>query len=235
MEIRLHFNSNKVLYNFILFFQCVRVMTQSMRTLQYVSHFKYYNHIQCHYNYRNCLYNLIIHICMSSSRNSRSQTYKSQIFVRKATAQVQPIRIDLFSSGQDLLDVLAEELGEDLTAYNVMFGTQQVFPLCACKNKRFTVLFLSISWIKKISPVRHPLAFRIRTAVFFQSIKNACNVFQLSGVIENKFVSWYLDKLSGFNLVYNFYHVSFTCAKYFVFVQSRMFVDWNKVVNLMCL
>ena len=63
---------------------------------------------------------------MSSSRNSRSQTYKSQIFVRKDTAKVQPIRIDLFSSGQDLLHVLTEELGEDLTAYNVMFGTKQV-------------------------------------------------------------------------------------------------------------
>ena len=27
---------------------------------------------------------------------------------------------------------------------------------------------------------------------------------------------------------YIFYHVTFTCAKYCVFVQSRMFVNWNK-------
>ena len=88
---------------------------------------------------------------MSSSRNSWSQTYKSQIFVRKATAQVQPIRIDLFSSGQDLLHVLTEELGEDLTAYNVMFGTKQVFPQCAYKNNRFTVLFFfSTNWITEV-------------------------------------------------------------------------------------
>jgi hypothetical protein len=52
--------------------------------------------------------------------------YKSQIFVRKCNSQPQAIDIDLFSVGSNLLDVLAQEFGEDLAKYNLMFGTKEV-------------------------------------------------------------------------------------------------------------
>ncbi|CAB4032850.1 uncharacterized protein LOC111347295 isoform X2, partial [Paramuricea clavata] len=59
-------------------------------------------------------------------RNRWSGSYKSQIFARKSKSQIQPISIDLFSSGRDLLQVLAEGLGEDINTYNVTLGTKQI-------------------------------------------------------------------------------------------------------------
>jgi hypothetical protein len=53
--------------------------------------------------------------------------YKSQIFVRKGNSQLQPIDIDLFSVGNNLCDVLAQELEEDVTKYNLMFGAKEVY------------------------------------------------------------------------------------------------------------
>ena len=59
-------------------------------------------------------------------RNSWSGCYKSQIFVRTSNAQLQAISIDLFSLGSNLHDVLAEELEEDVTRCNLMFGAKEV-------------------------------------------------------------------------------------------------------------
>ena len=53
--------------------------------------------------------------------------FKSQIFIRKSNSQVQPINIDLFSTGRDLLQVLSEELMANIRSYNVVFGTNQVY------------------------------------------------------------------------------------------------------------
>ena len=69
---------------------------------------------------------MLIHPFHYQYRNRWAGSVKSQIFVRKNKSQTQPINIDLFSSGQDLLHVLAEKLGEDINENNVMFGTKQV-------------------------------------------------------------------------------------------------------------
>jgi hypothetical protein len=61
--------------------------------------------------------------------NSWSGCYKSQIFVRKSNSQLQAINIDLFSVGNNLYDVLAQELEEDVTNYNLMFGAKEVILL----------------------------------------------------------------------------------------------------------
>ncbi|CAB3998738.1 Divergent AAA region [Paramuricea clavata] len=60
------------------------------------------------------------------TRNSWSGCYKSQIFVRKSNLQLQAINIDLFSVGNNLYDVLAQELEEDVTKYNLIFGAKEV-------------------------------------------------------------------------------------------------------------
>jgi hypothetical protein len=69
----------------------------------------------------------VIHENVLSCRNSWSGGYKSQIFVRKSNSQLHPINIDLFSVGHNLYDVLALELEEDVTKYNLMFGAKEVY------------------------------------------------------------------------------------------------------------
>ena len=59
--------------------------------------------------------------------------YKSQIFVRKSNSPVKAINIDLFSLGNNLYDVLAQELGEDVTKCNLVFGTKEVY--CYVQSK----------------------------------------------------------------------------------------------------
>ncbi len=69
----------------------------------------------------------VIYESVFSCRNSWSGGYKSQIFVRKSSSQLQPINIDLFSVGHNLYDVLTLELAEDVTKYNLMFGAKEVY------------------------------------------------------------------------------------------------------------
>ncbi|XP_028400085.1 uncharacterized protein LOC114523387 [Dendronephthya gigantea] len=63
--------------------------------------------------------------CASKERSRPTGIFKSQIFIRRSNSQIQPVNIDLFSTGRDLLQVLTEELG-DIEAYNVVFGTNKV-------------------------------------------------------------------------------------------------------------
>lgn len=46
--------------------------------------------------------------------------------MRTSNSQLQAINIDLFSLGSNLYDVLAEELEEDVTKCNIMFGAKEV-------------------------------------------------------------------------------------------------------------
>jgi hypothetical protein len=52
---------------------------------------------------------------------------KSQIFVKSNDSPDKLISIDLFSTGNNLINVLKEELKEDITKYNITFGKKQVY------------------------------------------------------------------------------------------------------------
>ena len=51
---------------------------------------------------------------------------KSQIFVKTSDSPDKVVSIDLLSTGNNLINVLKEELQEDITKYNVKFGTKKV-------------------------------------------------------------------------------------------------------------
>jgi hypothetical protein len=57
-------------------------------------------------------------------------------------------------------------------------------------------------------------------------------IFQLSWSLENKIYLPVYRKIIRVQCGIIFYHVCFTCAKYFAFCRSRIFVSWDIVANL---
>ena len=60
---------------------------------------------------------------------------------------------------------------------------------------------------------------------FREAMKCLCKFCSFPAVLKTKFMCGYIEKLSEFNLMcYNFLSC-FTCAKYFAFCRSRIFVS----------
>ena len=64
--------------------------------------------------------------CVLPVSCSRAGSVKSQIFVKTSDSPDKVVSIDHLSTGNNLMNVLKEELKEDITNYNVTFGTKKV-------------------------------------------------------------------------------------------------------------
>ena len=82
---------------------------------------------------------------------------KSQILVKDQFSNLHKINIDLFSNGENLVQVLATELGEELEKNcNITFGTKKVKKYNFSKYYPFKYLFVQFS---KRKPVGYPVLF----------------------------------------------------------------------------
>ena len=70
------------------------------------------------------------------------------------------------------------------------------------------------------------------TSKFSSDHETFVQIFQLSCSLENKIYMRVCRKNIRVQCGIIFYHVLFTCAKYFAFCRSRIFVSWDIVANL---
>jgi hypothetical protein len=72
----------------------------------------------------------------------------------------------------------------------------------------------------------------METTKFSPDDEKFLQIFQLSCSLENTIYVRVYWKIIRVQCGIIFYHVCFTCAKYFAFCRSRIFVSWDVVANL---
>ena len=72
----------------------------------------------------------------------------------------------------------------------------------------------------------------METTKFSPDHEKFLQIFQLSCSLENKIYVRVYRKIIRVQCGIIFYHVCYTCAKYFAFFRSRIFVSWDIVANL---